>query len=83
MSAQMALVGRFETFCGWLRDSADVCTIKKSSSISFSRLDLSAGVNLVTDIRRKWTEANMIAGPAWMLDRRTFATATGATRGRP
>ena len=41
------------------------------------------GVNFVIDIRRKRTETNMIAGPAWMLDGRTFAAATGAARGSP
>jgi hypothetical protein len=28
----------------------------------------------------KWIEANMIAGPAWALNRRAFAAATGAAR---
>ena len=32
----------------------------------------------IIDVDRKRTEANMIAGPAWMLDGRTFAAATGA-----
>jgi hypothetical protein len=41
------------------------------------------GVNLVTDIRRKWTEANMITSPAWMLEGRTFTAATGAACGSP
>jgi hypothetical protein len=41
------------------------------------------GLNLVTDIRRKRIEANMIAGPAWMLDGCTFAAATGTACGRP
>src|SRR5690242_15607435 len=41
------------------------------------------GVNLVTDIRRKRTEANMITSPAWMLEGRTFAAATGAACGSP
>jgi hypothetical protein len=35
------------------------------------------------DAGRKRTEANMIAGPAWMLDGRTFSAATSAARGRP
>ena len=35
------------------------------------------------DAGRKRLEANMIAGPAWMLDGRTFTAATGAARGRP
>jgi hypothetical protein len=43
----------------------------------------SGGVDLVTDILRKRTEANMITSPAWMLDGRTFAAATGAARGSP
>jgi hypothetical protein len=38
---------------------------------------------LVTDIRRKRTEANMITSPAWMLEGRTFAAATGAACGSP
>jgi hypothetical protein len=33
------------------------------------------------DAGRKRLEANMIAGPAWMLDGRTFTAATGAARG--
>jgi hypothetical protein len=41
------------------------------------------GVNFVIDIRRKRTEANMITSPAWMLEGRTFAAATGATCGSP
>ena len=41
------------------------------------------GVNLAIDIRRKWTEANMITSPAWMLEGRTFAAATGAACGSP
>ena len=36
------------------------------------------GVNLVIDTRRKRTEANMIASPAWMLEGRTFTAATSA-----
>jgi hypothetical protein len=31
----------------------------------------------------KRLETNMIGGPAWMLDGRTFAAATGAARGSP
>jgi NADH:ubiquinone oxidoreductase subunit K len=41
------------------------------------------GVNLVIDIRRKRTEANMIASPAWMLEGRTFTAATSAAHGGP
>ena len=41
------------------------------------------GVNLVIDIRRKRTEANMVTRPAWMLEGRTFAAATGAACGSP
>jgi nitrite reductase/ring-hydroxylating ferredoxin subunit len=37
----------------------------------------------IADIRRKWTEADMIAGPAWMLDGCSFAATTGAAPGRP
>jgi hypothetical protein len=37
----------------------------------------------IADICRKWIEANVIAGPTWMLDGRTFAAATGAARGSP
>src|SRR6516164_2929454 len=32
-------------------------------------------VSFIIDVGRKRTEANMITGPAWMLDRRTFAAA--------
>jgi hypothetical protein len=32
------------------------------------------------DAGRKRTEANMVAGPAWMLDRRTFAAATSSAQ---
>jgi hypothetical protein len=35
------------------------------------------------DAGRKRIKADMIACPAWMLDGRTFATATGAARGSP
>src|SRR5690348_6668027 len=34
-------------------------------------------------LRRKWTEANVITSPAWMLEGRTFAAATGAACGSP
>jgi hypothetical protein len=34
----------------------------------------------VVNIRRKWTEANMITGPAWMLDGRAFIPTTGTAR---
>jgi hypothetical protein len=34
----------------------------------------------VSDASRKRIEADMIAGPAWTLDGRTFAAATGAAR---
>jgi hypothetical protein len=33
------------------------------------------------DAGRKRLEANMIAGPTWMLERCTFAAATGAAGG--
>jgi hypothetical protein len=36
------------------------------------------GVNFVIDIRRKRTEADVITGPAWMLEGRTFTAATSA-----
>jgi hypothetical protein len=32
----------------------------------------------VGDARREWIEANMIAGPAWTLEGRTFSAAGGA-----
>ena len=32
---------------------------------------------------RKRIEADMIAGPAWMLDSRALTAATGAARGSP
>ena len=35
------------------------------------------------DAGRKRIEANMIAGPAWMLEGRAFAAATGAACGSP
>jgi hypothetical protein len=35
---------------------------------------------LIIDGGRKRTEANLVAGPAWVLERCTFAAATGAAR---
>jgi hypothetical protein len=37
----------------------------------------------IAEICRKRTEANMVSGPTWMLDGRTFAAAPGAARGSP
>jgi hypothetical protein len=40
-------------------------------------------VSILIDLGRIRLKANMIAGPAWMLDCRSFVTATGAARGCP
>jgi hypothetical protein len=52
-----------------------------AASLAAAADERAVGVNLVIDIRRKRTEANMIASPAWMLDGRTFSAATGAAHG--
>jgi hypothetical protein len=38
-----------------------------AASLAATADERAVGVNLVIDIRRKRTEANMIASPAWML----------------
>jgi hypothetical protein len=40
-------------------------------------------MQIVGDARWKRLEANMIAGPAWMLDSRSFAAATGGASASP
>ena len=54
-----------------------------AASLAAAADERAVGVNLVTDIRRKRTEANMIASPAWMLEGRTFTAATSAAHGGP
>ena len=54
-----------------------------AASLAAAADERAVGVNLVIDIRRKRTEANMITSPAWMLEGRTFAAATGAACGSP
>ena len=54
-----------------------------AASLAAAADERAVGVNLVTDIRRKRTEANIITSPAWMLEGRTFAAATGAACGSP
>jgi hypothetical protein len=51
-------------------------------SADAGRRAASGGGRIVTtpDAGRKRLEANMIAGPAWVLNRRAFAAATGAAR---
>jgi hypothetical protein len=49
-----------------------------AASLAAAADERAVGVNLVIDIRRKRTEANMITSPAWMLEGRTFTAATSA-----
>jgi hypothetical protein len=53
-----------------------------AASLAAAADERMVGLNLVIDIR-KWTKANMITSPAWMLEGRTFAAATGAACGSP
>jgi NADH:ubiquinone oxidoreductase subunit K len=55
-----------------------LCRLATGTSLAAAVDERAVGVNLVIDIRRKRTEANMITSPAWMLEGRTFAAATGA-----
>ena len=44
-------------------------------------LTFTGALAFIIDVGRKRTEANMIAGPAWMLDCCSFVAATSAARG--